>query len=470
MPSPSGADPSTQRLDVLVFPGPLSLVQAEVARVAVGTPDGAYGFALSSAAARLAGATGVEADANALRRLQIVSWQRVVRQLRSPDPVVAATLLSGLADVDGHLLAAEAKPRLVQVVQDHQRADGSWLIGDSGSLQRMLVQTAYVARALPADAKAPRARARGVVERHAKEIEDPYTAAVVLASGLADGATATALAKVVEKGLTTASDGARTVNTPSGVQNPWGARPSRAELLAWTILASPEASWRGDLVSELISGWDARWGFGAGSADVIALQAALAGLPPLGQEVEVVLSLDGVDVARARLDPKQPKVPALLEAAPSAKDPKIALRAEPPIPGLAWVATQRSWSAWRGDEGIPGVEVEARASRLVVGQDGAVILTVAAPTGASVRVVQGLPAGVSVDAARLSGQDGVVDAQARTDSVALRTRPFGAGEVMELRIPVRPSFAGRFATAPLEIEVEGRSVTVAPMIWEVSGG
>src|SRR5262249_47532760 len=78
--SPAGADPSTEAVEVLVFPGALSVLQLELERLAGGArpEDAAYGFALTGSIAPLAEAARVELDDALMRKMRILAWQRVV--------------------------------------------------------------------------------------------------------------------------------------------------------------------------------------------------------------------------------------------------------------------------------------------------------------------------------------------------------------------------------------------------------
>ncbi|MBT3219191.1 MAG: hypothetical protein HN348_08880, partial [Proteobacteria bacterium] len=281
---PAGADARTQELEVLVFPGPLAVLQTEVERVSSSsTWDGAYGFALANRLRTLSAKTGVEVDAKVVRKLQMLAWQRVVRQGRSADAGIAADLLTALNGVEGHQLAEDLQRRLVGNVASGQRADGTWARQNSAKLQRVIVQTAYAARSLPDSEEGARLRATGALERYAKEVKDPYTAAVVLAAGLLDSTQSSQVEEVLLAGIEESHEGEhRLVALPAGTENPWGYRPSRSEYLAWVTLAllhKEDIQWRGDLVAELMERYDATWGFRAGAADAIALEAVARALP-----------------------------------------------------------------------------------------------------------------------------------------------------------------------------------------------
>lgn len=470
---PSAADLSTQELEVRVFPGPLAVLASEVDRGGSGaTPwNAAYGFALATHLADLSARASIDLDPDLLRRLKILSWQRVVVHARSPDAGTATDLLAAVRGTTGYPQAEELEARLERTVIQGQRADGTWSRSGSGSINRVLVDTAFSARTLSADATGARTKAKGALLRNQRHIDDAYTAAVALASGLLDGDDAARLRKLVDDAAVDAGDGRKTVAVPGAAVNAWGQTPSRAEMLAWTVLALPaDAAWRGDLVAELMSGYSALWGFGAGPADVVALEAVSYALPGLDKPVDVVLSVDGVEVDRRKLDPSQPKLPAVLHAKGAVGAVEVAV--SPGVPGLAYVATLRSWVPWSGSERAPGVDVEVAAAPMRVGQDSAITLTVAAPSGLALALEQGLAAGATVDELALDAiSDRIVSYDVTTDRVRLVTRPFQAGEIMSVPITVRPAFAGDLTTVPLAIEPGGdadQRVELAPIAWVVA--
>lgn len=468
---PERADLRTQELTVRVFPGPLAVLQTELERVTATAGDGAYAFALASQIGALTVRAGLEVDALAIRRLQQLAWQRIAGEARAPDPGQAADLLLALREVEGHELAEALRPRLAHTLVEGQRGDGTWARQSSGTLQQVIVQTALASRALPDDRPGERLRAAGAIERYAHEIQDPYTAAMVLASGLAGAELAERLRELVVAGASQRADGSYTLGVPGNAQSAWGGRPSQAEMLAVgaLALADSDVEWKGDLVAELMSRYDAHRGFGAGRADVLALEAVARLMPGADAPVEVSLHVEGKELARGTVDPSQPKVPAVLVAAPDGAE-RFELVLGSDAPGLAWSATLASWVPWTGEEALPGVEVEARLSSLIAGREGSLTLSVAAPSGASVTVEQGLPAGIHIDEERLASLSGMLTAwEVHPDRVRLTTRPFQAGEVMDLGLTVQPTFAGSFQTAPLTVTAGGRSEALKPLTWVVAG-
>lgn len=471
--SADGADPRTESLEVLVFSGPLSVLAAELEALPTGPSicERGYGLALAGRLAALVRATGATLDPKASRRALQVGWQRVSPYAVNPDPATATDLLLVTRGISDHELASAAAARLTREVADAQRADGTWARQDTAPLQQVLVQTALAVRALPNDAELARSRARGAFERHLRRVEDPYTASAILATGLLDKDSASVLEKLLIDAIVE-RDGARVLTVPDGVKNAWGWTPSRAEALAWATLAlQPRAdlTWRGDLVGELLQGYAPGAGFGAGAADVLVLDALLGALPPAPRPVEVSLLLDGQIVARGTVDPGQPKLPVRLMAQPGAGAHTITLQTASEVPGLGFAATLRDWVPWTGSEALPGVDVEVDVGPMRLGREGTVTVTLAAPSGVGVDVVVPLPAGAQVDAASVRDPAGAVTATVRPDAVLLHARPFGAGEIVSVTIPVQPAFAGRFATAPVQVSADrGAGVALAPPAWTVA--
>jgi hypothetical protein len=83
----------------------------------------------------------------------------------------------------------------------------------------------------------------------------------------------------------------------------------------------------------------------------------------------------------------------------------------------------------------------------------------------------GVPAGASIDPSALTAQQeagGLQSYLIGTDRVSLTTKPFAAGEILEVRLSITPAFAGRFATRPLVVKVGGSEHILPPTDWTVS--
>ena len=310
----------------------------------------------------------------------------------------------------------------------------------------------------------------GAAERHVRDVKDPYTAAVLLAADLAQGAPEEHLRGPPRRGADPRSDRGHHTHGAPGVRNPWGQRPRRAEVLAWAVLALPaDHAARGDLASELMGGWSVSAGFGAGRADVVALEAVVDALPGATEPVQIVLARGEAELARGRLDPSQPHQPLVLEAPGGGRDAPLTLTATPPVAGLAFVATRRGWVPWsRRDTGIDGVEVRVTARNLVRGRDGLLRITASAPSGARLRIEQGLPAGAKVVGGAIGSALAGASMESRPGSVQITTEAFEAGEVKQIDVTVVPAFAGRFRTSPLVVSVVGGPESaVEPLTWRV---
>ena len=181
--SPQNADAALGRARLMVFPGALSILRSELGASIHrgGVADDAFALLLAGKAPELLRSLGDEPDADALRDLTILATQRVIRHARTLDTARASLLAdAALAHPDNPVLARLGQ-RAVDYLQENQVPDGT-CGGDSGwTLQRLLVATAECAAAARS---APRVgiRASGAFERHAKLIDDAYTAAAILAS------------------------------------------------------------------------------------------------------------------------------------------------------------------------------------------------------------------------------------------------------------------------------------------------
>ena len=477
LPGPKGADPATQELVVQVYPGGLAVLQAELDRVGGGgsVADPAYGFAVTSVLGDLSAAAGVEVDDEAVRRVRQQSWQRLIRSAGlDPQPDRLVWLVGALREVEGHELAVERRDLWARRLVEAQRADGTWAPGDSGTLQALIVQTATAAWVLPEDEAydTARAKAASAIERLARQVDDPYTAAVVVASGLVDGELERTLVAEVLEGVRERSDGSRTVRGAGSVHSGFGGMASHAETLAWTRLAlasRDDLPWRDDLVAELMAGYGAR-GFGAGRADLVALVAVADALPQVTSPVDVVLLKDDEEVARATLDPSQPRDPVSLAAVPGGEDPSYTLKIDGSAPGLAWTARLRSYTPWESPRNT-GVEASFAPGTLRAGRVSKATLTLAAPGGSRVKAKVGLPAGTWVDLDALRTHPAIASAEQREDTLELQLNALGAAEILELPISVQPAFAGLFSTGPLSLEVRGAGAVdldLPPPKWRVS--
>lgn len=459
-----------ESIEVVVFPGPMALVQAEVDRFASGARSALPGSALQAVALlrSLSAKTGATIDPKLTRRLQLLAWQQIARQVKTAAGMDAVGILRAMSSEDLTGGAEATRPGLVRRVVADQKDDGTWSSQSRSTLQRVLVETATSAMVVRDAVPSAWIKAQGAVERQLPNIDDAYTAAVLLGTGVLEGAAAEGPRKLLVDAIQHDEQGVPSVVVPEGVVDAWGEPPSATAMLAWTVLAlgeAPEtADDRGKLAAELIASWSRSRGFGAGRADPIALLAVVRAVPGASGPTQVTLVSKGRTVATGQIDPRQPGVPLVL----SSEDPEAVVKLDPPVSGLAYAATRRGYAPWPEQAPIPGVEWawQESGTPLKVGEANTVELRLAGPRGVQFVVEQGIPAGMAVDAGNLTSQ--VAWAEVLEDRVRFRTNPLGdAGATVSLI--VTPSFAGRFSTVPMQVEVPRHGTVVQPArIWTVN--
>lgn len=459
-------DATAGELAVTVFPGALAIVGQELA-VAPDRPGGvaeaAYLHALARRAAPLV--QGGDVDAATTRAVELVALQRLARPLRAPEPAVACAALPGLAGAEADGLAGRLRARLVEQVASAQAADGLWTAAAGTDLPRALVESARCVYALGADGERERARAARAFARFADRLDRPAVAAWALLAGVLDAPAAEAARARVQDALEVAPDGSRRL----GADPVAGVDALEASALAAALFADDPAV-GSDLVAGLFARWTPARGFGSGTAGLLALDALARGMGgALPDAVTLRLVVDGVAAGEGALDPQHPRQPVtlrgpgLLGAGPHT----VRVEADPPVPGLAFTLAATSWVPWRqaapaGLDLRVGPPVDPR-----VGQRADVIVEVAGPVGLGVEVVVGLPAGVTVDEARLRERLG--GAAATVEDGAVRLVGVGLeGGVYRLAVPVIPTLAGRLTPAPSEVRSgDGEAFVRVPEAWTV---
>ena len=481
IPAPADARTATDHVAVTVFPGPLAVLSSEIQRAPGmdgGVLSASYGYALATHLGELSEALGTAVDDDTLRDLRLTAFQRVVPHVRSPTATTAIKLLLGMRDVPDDSMAAATRDRLVDAVRRGQGGDGTWSAGTRSSVQQMLVQTSLAAWSLPDDETTPRLRASGAMERFADDVDDPYTAAVMLASDCVTGPTRDALSELMRDGLVT-QNGVTTVRVPDDVVGAWGTRPTRAEMLAWTVLAllgedDPETA--GELVGELMGNYSSARGFGTSTVEPVALAAVMAAIAPLDQPITVSASIGGQVITEVALDPSQPMVLGELMVPTGGSDEPVVIEVSPQVPGLSYVASRRSWTPWPTDSGMQGVDIEVSFDEWTVGQEGIMSIAIAGVAGQRLTIEHGLPPGATVDEVALAAlkNDVVMDYTVESHRVAFTTRPLSGGEVLTVPITVRPGFAGTFTTGPMRVSphnfigVWAEPALLPPMTWTVA--
>lgn len=488
-----GADPTTDRAHLLVFPGALALLRSELgASAGRGEPaDDAYALLLAAQAPALLAALGDRPDTAALRELAIVAGQRAIRDARTLDVDRAALLAEPAALHGGNPVLVRLGQRAAAHLARAQRPDGTFAGGDGWTLQRVLVATADATRAITAAqaaagartavadrqrAQQVQARAAGAFARTADQVTDGYTAAAILASGAVTGELAAALRKRVQGAIRTAADGAKYLDVADGAVRADGAVPSRVEATALAVLAletDPRAS-LADLGTTLLGSYSIARGWGDGRVNLVAMRAVLALFrDPVPSAVTVTLAMDGQPIVRGTLDgAKLRDVLALDGAAPGlAAAHRFTLTAEPAVPGLGFALELDSWLPW--GKPAPGAGLELIVPARIDAAAGAPIpiaITAVAPSGVALHIHQALPAGVQVDAPGLEAQVAAGAIQRFTASdgaLDLDVAPLAPGATFALTYRAIATLAGTLHTGASRIEAGADRFDVPPATYVI---
>jgi hypothetical protein len=483
---PAGSDPATDRVRLLVYPGALGLVRAELAASSLrgSVADDAYALLLAGKAPDLLAALGDRADPDALRGVTLVAAQRAIRAARVLD-VTSATLLAeaALAHPQNAVLARLGE-RAAAYLAQQQRPDGTFAGGTGWTLQRVLVATADGTRAVAAAqaTSAARQRAQGVrvraqtaFERNLEHVQDGYTAAAILASGVA-GAVADKLRAKVRESIVEAADGTKYLDVPAGVVRADGSVPRRAEATALAVLALAGAADAplADLGSTLLGSYDPLIGWGDGRANLAAMQAVLELFKtPIPDHVTVTLTMDGKPVTSGTLDGSKLRDVLILDVpAPGlAGTHTWQLTAEPAVPGLGFSLTAHAWTPWPRQPVKGGLELAVPGEiRAAVGKPVELAVSAIAPSGMPLRVHHALPAGVHIDRPSLQA---LVDAGtiqrflAADGKVELDIAPLSPGQTFSARYRVIPTFAGTLRTSASVLDGGTTQHVVPPATWTI---
>jgi hypothetical protein len=416
-----GADPSTDRVRLLVFPGALALLRSElsVSTARTGVADDAYALLLAGKAAQLLAALGDKADPAALRDLAIVTAQRAIRAGRTLDVERAALLVEPALAHPANPVLARLGERAAAYLAQQQRPDGTFAGATGWTLQRLLVLTAEATRAVAAGKATPAqrqhgmyvaARAAGAFARTADQVTDGFTAAAILATGAVTGELAETLRKRVRSAIKPGDDGAAYLEVGEGVVRCDGTIPGRVEATALAVLAldGDKQAPLADLGTTLLGSYAIARGWGDGRVNLVAMQAVLALFrDPLPSAVTVTLAMDGVPVVRGTLEGARLRdVLALDGAAPGlAESHAWTLTAEPAVPGLGYSLALDSWLPWAKQAVHEGLELALPARvTATVGKPLELAITAIAPSGIALHLQHALPAGVQVDTASLQAQ------------------------------------------------------------------
>ena len=486
---PAGSDPATDRVRLQAFPGALALLRSElgVCTARTGVADDAYALLLDGRATALLTALGDRADPAAVRDLEILATQRVVRDARTLD-LERATLLTeaALAHPDSPVLTRLGE-RAASYLASAQLPDGTFGGGAGWTLQRVLVTTAEATRAVAAsNATAPaRQRARGVAvrasgafERHDALVTDGYTAAALLTSGAVLGPQAERLRAKVKAALVADADGARYLAVGDGVVRADGAVPSRAEATALAALALASdptaAALVADLGATLLGGYDPIRGWGDGRANLVCMRAVVELFKqPIASPVTVTLTMDDRPVATGTLAADKLRDVLTLDVpAPGLAGEHVwKVAAEPAVPGLGYALTLRSWVPWPPGARAGGLELSVPPTVAArVGKPTEITVRAVAPSGLPLTVRYALPAGVQADAPSLEAlkQAGTITSFVTADdAITLEIPALTAGQVWNATFRLIPTLAGTLHTGAASIAGAGTTVHVPPATWTV---
>ncbi len=493
-PATPGADPSTDRVRLLVFPGALALLRSELAisTARASVADDAYALLLAGKAATLLAALGDQPDLPVLRDLAILTGQRVIRAGRTLDVTRAALLVEPASAHPDNPVLARLGERAAAYLAQQQRPDGTFAGATGWTLQRLLVVTADATRAALALQATPAARQRalqvsaraaGAFGRTAEQVTDGFTAAAILASGAVGGPLADTLRARVQGAIRTADDGAKYLEVGEGVVRGDGTVPTRIEATALAVLAlaGQAGAPLADLGTTLLGAYSLTRGWGDGQVNGVAMRAVLALFrTPLPAAVTVTLTMDGQPVVRGTLEgAKLRDVLALDAGVPGAAGKATGLAgahtwqvtAEPAVPGLGYVLSLDSWLPWETQAVQGGLEL-ALPGRVdaTVGKPVELAVTAVAPSGMGLHIQQALPAGVQVDAPSLEAlvARGALERFVAADgTLDLYVPALPPGQTFAITYRAIATLAGRLHSGASLIEAGPSRFHVPPTEWTV---
>jgi hypothetical protein len=482
-----GADPSTDRVRLVVFPGALALLRSELAVsiARAGVADDAYALLLAGKASALLAALGDKPDPGALRELALVTSQRAIRWGRTLDVERAALLAGPALAHPGNPVLARLGERAAAYLAQNQRPDGTFAGATGWTLQRLLVVTAEATRAAGADqATSParqralgvQTRAAGAFARTADQVTDGFTAAAILASGAVTGELADTLRRRVRGAIKTSSDGAGYLQVDPGVVRADGAVPTRSEATALAVLAlqGDATAPLADLGTTLLGAYSIERGWGDGRVNLVAMQAVLALFKtPLPSTVTVTLAMDGKPIVRGTLEgAKLRDVLALDGAAPGlAGSHDWELVAEPAVPGLGYSLALDSWLPWDKQPVHAGLELALPARvDAAVGKPLELAVTAVAPSGIALHIQLALPAGVQVDRPSLEAAvaAGTIERFVAADgALDLYVPALAPGKTFTMAYKVVPTLGGTLHGGASLIEAGPSQFHVPPTEWVI---
>lgn len=486
---PTGSDPATDRVRLVVFPGALALVRAElgVSTARQGLAEDAYALMLAGRAPALVTALGDKPDTAALRDLTIIAGQRIVRAARTLDTEQATLIAAAALAHPQNPVLSRLGERAADTLARAQRPDGTFAGGSGWTLQRVLAATAESTNAVRAAMATPeqQQRAQGVTlragsafARNAEQVTDAYTAALMLSTGAVDGALADTLRERVRAACVDGGDGTKYLKVEPDIVRADGLTPSRVEATAIAVLALEEdpksAALLADLGATLLSGYSLYSGWGDGRANMAAMQAVTQLFDqPLPDKIDITLKKDGAVVIAGTYDrAKLRDVLVLPSSAPGVSGAhEYQVSSTPPIAGLGFSLQVEGFVPWSQQAVSGGLELQLPMKLAgQVGKPVDIAITAIAPQGMELHLTQALPAGVQVDTPSLQK---LVDAGviARFETADGRVELFVAalspGQVFTATYRAIPTLAGTLHGAASKIESGSHEHWVPPTTWTI---
>ena len=470
LPTPAGAYPDG-RLALTVYPGPMGfLAQEAQRRLPRDLDSAAYALALTGRGRLIAERMGAKLDLDQAQDARIRARLDLASTVVRHDALEAVVALMAISPHVDPTVASMAAS-LGATLQQDQLLDGSFQL-QRASLERSLVMTAESARVSRDLAPIVARRAAGYLERHAPRVRDPYTAAVLAASGAVEEPQLTALRTIVLNAVEIRDDGSAVVKPHALSERLDGHRPRTLETTARAVAALAGDPSAADTVSDLGGGlmgsYDPRRGFGDGIAGMAVLDAFDRLFhEPLPERVELNLSIDG-EIAQTRMlelgggfAPQRMEVPA--PSTPGSH--RYTIQATPKVSGLAYSLERSAWLPWSTPEDA-GFSVQVQTpTTATVGRPATVQVQAAAPAGERFELSIELPVGVELGEHRAAEGLGV-DLVSRQGVVTMEVDPLSEGQSFAVDLDLIPTMAGELQWGAASLELLDSEGTVsAPVGW-----
>jgi hypothetical protein len=471
------------------YPGALAIVRSELAHAETrgsSIADHAYALLLAGNAPTLLKSMGGAADDQLLRRLTLEASQLAVADARTEGATLDPALVeAALAHREDRVLS-QLGERLCEQLAETQLPDGTF--GDEANVQRMLVTTAEAVQAIRAGDRSSTGRARaagasvrveGAFERYLAQIEDPYTAAAVAASGVMPPGLMERLRDVIRAAVTTDESGARRLTLPDGLQRADGAKPNEIDASALALLAldpQQDAALRADLGSVLLASYSPASGWGDGRTNLVALRAVVDFFKdPMPERITVKLLVDGAPLAQGSLDARHGDLLALdapLRASWGRHTWSIS--AEPPVAGLGFSLDVTAYRRWKAADEIDGLRMESTVPKgLHVGDPAEIAVRVSAPASEPLTVHYALPPGVQPVKTSLDELEQSADVREYSvegQSIRLDLPGVEEGRTTTLHFKVMPTLAGRLHPDASRLALNSKTERVSWVpspVWEI---